>query len=200
MSLVFIDKVPGDKNAFAAKVKQVASALGIPADWLMAVMELETAGTFNPAIQNSIGATGLIQFMPSTAIGLGTTVAALKQMNAVQQLDYVKAYYWPYRSKIKRYADLYIATLFPAALGKDRSFVLQTSNLSAATIANANPYFDLNRDSQITVGEIEDKLLLRIPDELRSFFSSKKKLITLGGLILIGTVSVAVYLYQSGLK
>ena len=38
----------------------------------MAVMSFETGGTFDPGIRNAAGsgATGLIQFMPSTAAGL----------------------------------------------------------------------------------------------------------------------------------
>ena len=45
----------------------------------------------NPQAVNPIsGATGLIQFMPSTARG-GTTTAVLKRMSNVQQLDYVLA-------------------------------------------------------------------------------------------------------------
>lgn len=194
MALLFINKIPSYlQNDFAKKVNEIAAELGFPADWLMGVMELETAGTFDPSITNSIGATGLIQFMPSTAIGLGTTTAALRQMSAIEQLDWVKKYYWPYRSKIKRYVDLYIATLFPAALGKPNEFVLQSRNLSAETIAKANPYFDLNKDRQITVGEIETKLLKRIPEEWINIVLQKKKELTLGGLALLIIAGYLVY-------
>ena len=52
----------------------MAGRLGISEADLMAVMSFETGGTFNPGIRNAAGsgATGLIQFMPSTAAGLGT--------------------------------------------------------------------------------------------------------------------------------
>lgn len=43
------------------------------------------------------GAIGLIQFMPSTAKGLGTSTSALKQMTAVDQLAYVEKYFAPYK-------------------------------------------------------------------------------------------------------
>lgn len=45
------------------------------------------------------GATGLIQFMPATAQGMGTTTAALAAMSAVQQLDYVQRYFKPYAAR-----------------------------------------------------------------------------------------------------
>jgi hypothetical protein len=58
----------------------------------MAAMAFETGGSFSPAVPNKAGsgAVGLIQFMPSTAKGLGTSTEALKKMSAVQQLDFVK--------------------------------------------------------------------------------------------------------------
>ncbi len=173
--LLFIDRVPESERAgFSAKVREVAARLGISPNWLMGVMELETAGTFDPAITNSIGATGLIQFMPTTASELGTSTNALRSMSRVQQMEWVYKYYARYKSKIKRYADLYIATLFPAALGKPLNYVLQTSRLPANVIARANPLFDLNGDQKITVGEIEAKLLTRIPQEWLNIILQKK--------------------------
>lgn len=177
MSLIFENKVPvAYRTAFVQKVMAVSNNLGINPNWLMAIINWESAGTFSPAITNSIGATGLIQFMPKTAISLGTTTAQLKQMTAVQQLDYVYKYYAPYKSKIKGYVDMYLATLFPLALGKPLDFVLQSSTISAQAIASANPAFDLNHDSKITVGEISERMLYQIPkDWLDNFVSEKKR-------------------------
>jgi hypothetical protein len=57
----------------------------------MAAMAFETGETFSPSIKNKAsGATGLIQFMRSTAKGSGTTTAALAEMTAVDQLDFVE--------------------------------------------------------------------------------------------------------------
>ena len=72
------------------KFKRSADYLGVKADHLMFLMWFETARTLNHRITNSIGATGLIQFMPATAVGLGTTCEKLRQMSNVEQLDYVK--------------------------------------------------------------------------------------------------------------
>ncbi len=78
------------------KLQNLAFKYGFPAEWLANLINFESAGTFNPAIQNSIKATGLIQFMPSTAKGMGTTVDALKAMTFSQQLQYVDKYIGDY--------------------------------------------------------------------------------------------------------
>ncbi|AXB30838.1 hypothetical protein DSB67_04295 [Vibrio campbellii] len=74
---------------FKHKVLLVCKELGINPDFLMACMAFETGETFSPKIKNAAGsgATGLIQFMPATAKGLGTTTEKLAQMTAVKQLD-----------------------------------------------------------------------------------------------------------------
>ena len=57
-------------TAFQQEVSAVAGRLGISEADLMAVMSFETGGTFSPSIPNAAGsgATGLIQFMPSTDV------------------------------------------------------------------------------------------------------------------------------------
>ncbi|MCY7282011.1 MAG: DUF2272 domain-containing protein, partial [Cyanobacteria bacterium CAN_BIN43] len=62
--LVYEDKVTENKPAFINKVRSISAAFVINPDWLMALMNHESG--LNHRIQNSIGATGLIQFMPST--------------------------------------------------------------------------------------------------------------------------------------
>lgn len=153
--MLFEQYVTTNKQAFLAKVKEVSKKLLIEPDWLMAVMYKESG--INPqAVNPNGGATGLIQFMPATAKSLGTSTTALKNMSNVEQLDYVYKYYKPYITKLNSYPDLYMATFFPAALGKSNDYVLQTSSLSAGTIARANPVIDLNKDNKITVGEFHE--------------------------------------------
>ncbi len=175
MSLIYESKVPATyRVAFVAKVKTVAAQLGINPNWLMAIINWESAGSFSPSITNSIGATGLIQFMPSTAIGLGTTTANLRAMTAVQQMDYVYKYFKPWAPKIKSYWDCYLVVFFPVAVGKPDTFIIKTSRLTAALIAAQNPGFDLNKDKQITVGEIKQKMLSMLPSEWMPEFVKKK--------------------------
>lgn len=185
MQLIFEENVPiVYGNGFVASVIDYSESLGIDPNWLMAVINFETAGTFSASIRNPYSnATGLIQFMPSTAIGLDTTIDELALMSAEEQLYYVHRYYYPYRHKIKSYVDLYLATFFPVAMTKPESYILQTRNISASAIADVNPVFDLNNDREITVGEIKQVIIDKIPQTWRSYFlgdtsdesASKKK-------------------------
>ena len=113
-------------EAFRAKVTAIANNLSLQPNWLMAVMAFETGYTFSPAERNQgSSATGLIQFLQSTAIGLGTTTARLARMTAVQQLDWVEKYYRAVpASRIKNLGDAYLAVLFPAAIGRPDAFVM----------------------------------------------------------------------------
>lgn len=173
MSLIYENKVPSSyRVAFVAKVREVSTKLGINPNWLMAIINWESAGSFSPSITNSIGATGLIQFMPKTAIGLGTTTAKLRNMTAVQQMEYVYKYFLPYKSKIKGYVDMYLATIFPIAVGKPNEWVIQGAGISASTFTSYNPSFDNfgNNDGKTTVGEIKAKMMQQIPvDWLNEF-------------------------------
>lgn len=142
---------------FAAKIKEVAGRLNINPDWLIAVMFKES--NLNPAAVNKFsGATGLIQFMPATAAAMGTSTAAIKNMDAIQQMELVYQYLRPYKSRINSFVDTYLAVFFPAAIGKTKDTILQTSNLSAMLIASQNPAMDANKDQKITIQEVENWL------------------------------------------
>ena len=163
MSLKFEKYLPEDlKGDFACKVREIAKKLGVDPDWLMVVFFIETAaavyGKINPAIKNSIGAGGLIQFLPSTARMLGTTVNDLVSMKPVKQLDYVEGYLSRYRGRMHSVSDVYLAVLFPVAIGKPDSWVLHASRLPAETVAKWNPLFDLDKNGEITVAEVKEKL------------------------------------------
>lgn len=166
--MVYEYLVKSNQAAFLAKVKEIAAKLGINPDWLMIVMKMESG--INPQAYNANGgATGLIQFMPSTAAGLGTSTGALIAMDNVAQLDYVYKYFKPYAGRLFSVTDLYMVTFFPVALGKPDSYILQTSTLHADTIARANPVFDLNKDQSITVGEFKQSIIKRLPNEAIEF-------------------------------
>lgn len=162
--MVYEYLIRSNKDAFLAKVISISAQLGIDPNWLMIVMKMES-GINHQAVNPNGGATGLIQFMPQTAAGLGTTNAALFAMDNVSQLDYVYKYFKPYAGRLHSVTDLYMVTFFPVALGKPDDYVLQTSSLHADTIARANPIFDLNKDSAITVGEFKKSVTSRLPSE-----------------------------------
>ena len=70
-------------------MEDICCELQIRPNWLMFVMYFESRLNHR-AVNRISGATGLIQFMPSTARGLGTTTDALFNMSNVDQLYYVK--------------------------------------------------------------------------------------------------------------
>ncbi|EDP57118.1 hypothetical protein AND4_04503 [Vibrio sp. AND4] len=138
---------------FRSKVSDISQELNIDPDYLMACMAFETAETFSPSIKNGSGsgAIGLIQFMPSTAQILGTCTAALAQMSALRQLDYVQAYLLPFRGQMASLEDVYMAILFPEAIGKPHSYVLFRQG-SIAYRQNAG--FDRHNTGKITLGDV----------------------------------------------
>jgi hypothetical protein len=154
-------------TAFQQEVSAVAGRLGISEADLYAVMSFETGGTFNPGIRNAAGsgATGLIQFMPSTAAGLGTSTDALSRMSRVDQMQYVEKYLSNKGVKGGNLSDLYMAVLFPAAVGKPDNFVLFGNGATipgygAGTSAySQNRGLDSNGDGSITKAEASAKVL-----------------------------------------
>ena len=102
--------------SYADEIVQVASDVGIDPGWLANVINFESGG--NPQARNpSSSATGLIQFIKSTASRLGTSVDALYGMTGQQQMAYVKAYFSPYRGRLSSQEDVYMAVFYPVAIG-----------------------------------------------------------------------------------
>jgi hypothetical protein len=123
-------------------------------DHLASVIALESR--FDPrAVNPSSKATGLIQWLPSTARRHGTTVEAIREMTAAQQLELMRSYFEPFRGVSPR--DIAIAVLMP----NDRN---GGSNIGASddkVIAQAGePAYDLNAgldigaDGLITLGDV----------------------------------------------
>jgi hypothetical protein len=134
---IFLDLVKDNKTAFINELENVSKRLNISPNWLMAVMYKESR--LNPqAVNKTGGATGLIQFMPNTAKGLGTSTAELYNMTNVEQLKYVEKYFRPYKDKIKSYLDLYLVTFFPVALSKPNDWYFETKNLTKEKIGIQN--------------------------------------------------------------
>lgn len=143
VSQEFLDKVVSISNAFGWGPLQTS--------YLMSCIAFETGETFSPSIKNGAGsgATGLIQFMPRTAISLGTTVDALAKMSAVQQLDFVAAYFKPYAHRVTSLPDMYMAILMPKYVSKPDSSVL----FSGGTAYRQNAGLDADKDGLITKRE-----------------------------------------------
>jgi Transglycosylase SLT domain len=191
--LLFLEKVPGDSAAFAKGVKALASKYRINPNWLMALMNSESAGTFRADERNSLsGATGLIQFMPKTARDLGTTTDYLASLTNVQQLAWVDkyiAYTMKYLgiSKIKDYDDLYLLIFWPAAVGQKDNYVIAKPD----TITyRQNKGVDIkgNKDGTLTVSDFKSFIRTYIPkDQLWQFTRRNRYTIlywTIGGVVV----------------
>lgn len=149
VSQVFRDRVWWIANTISA-------SQGHPFDpnWLMACIAWESAESFAPDKKNMAGsgATGLIQFMPTTAKNLGTTTAKLAKMTAEDQLNYVYKYFRDiigWRGPITTIEDCYMAILWPKAVGEPASYVLFARSVKPTTYRQ-NAGLDLDRDGDVT--------------------------------------------------
>lgn len=143
-------KEPGFKEA----LEKTAGNLGVNPDHLIAIMKQESG--LDPQARNPSGATGLIQFMPKTAIGLGTTTSALYKMSAVEQLPWVEKYFR--QTKIRPGAslgDLYMAVFYPAYVGQPDDKVISSTGKA---VYNQNKGLDRNKDGVITVGDVKQSV------------------------------------------
>lgn len=120
------------------KIKSIADRLNCDHNDLMAVINAESG--FNPKARNRhSGATGLIQFMPKTAKGLGTSIDELKNMTALEQLDYVEQYLQSVKKSIFKNdeqlsgGDLYALIFLPKNAKKDE------------LAYKGHAYYDLNK-------------------------------------------------------
>lgn len=129
----------------------------------MASIHFETGGTFSPSVCNwQSGATGLLQFTPRTLRAFGTNALEISCMTAEQQLDLVARYLRPYARRMITLADVYMAILWPRAIGwpEDATLFSRTNTASAAYLQNRG--LDLNADGIVTKGEATAKVQERL--------------------------------------
>ncbi|MDH5823441.1 LysM peptidoglycan-binding domain-containing protein [Luteimonas sp. RD2P54] len=162
--------VRGNPNVtpeFIAGVEAMAERLGAQPEHLLAVMSFETGGSFDPGQRNMAGsgATGLIQFMPATARGLGTTTAELAAMGPVQQLEYVERYFAQYPGQLDTLEGVYTSVLSGRAT-PDPDATLRTP--AGREFVQGNPEYtqnsglDFDRDGRITAGEATQAVAARL--------------------------------------
>lgn len=145
-----IEGVQGNANVtpeFIHAVEMMAERLGTKPEYVLAAMSFETGGRFDPSIQNGIGATGLIQFLRSTAQNLGTTTDKLARMSAVAQLQFVEKYFEPFKGKLGTLEAVYTSIL--SGSPKKPDAVLFKAGTAAYRL---NP-LDWNDDGIITARE-----------------------------------------------
>ena len=86
---------------------------------LMALMHLETEGTFDPSKVNSLGFVGLVQMGAGAREDLNVSKDKLRNMSAVEQLDWVKRYFQLYNNRYKKidsFLEMYLTILRPASV------------------------------------------------------------------------------------
>ncbi len=185
-------------DAFKNKLVQVSNALGINPDWLATVISFESK--FDPNARNpQSGATGLIQFMGSTAHSLGTTLDELAAMSDVQQLDYVYRYFKDIVGRrMRNLDDVYLAVFMPSQMGKSSDSVVA---VQGSKVYEQNP-FDRDGKGYFTVGDITSTIHAvynagvargRIPVGVAIAAGG-------GGLALLGLGLGAWYLWKRKLK
>lgn len=155
------EEVAADTDFLAATERVVgnlqSAGAQISVEDLYRIIEFETAGTWSPSVQpvradgtRISSATGLIQFLESTARGLGTSTEALAQMTRAEQMEFVQRYLEPYADRIQNFGDLYMAIHWPRGVGQSDDFVMYREGSDAYA---ANRGLDANGDGTVTRGE-----------------------------------------------
>jgi len=146
---------------FNTSVSNVSDRLGINPDSLVRAMNIETAGTLNPAIQNpDSSASGMIQFMESTAIALGTTIEEIRKMPRDKQVE-LAGKYFETKSKAHGFKtndlqtpeDVYMAIAAPAHVGSPDDVVVYKKGSEKW---DANGLWRPKDGGDITVGSIKE--------------------------------------------
>jgi hypothetical protein len=139
---------------FWSELQAVASRLQTQPAWLLNVMASESL--FNPAARNPLPgqtASGLLQFIESTARRMGTTTRAIRRMSPADQLRLVERYLTPFRGRLGSLADVYLAVFRGAVIEGGDGVVVVDSGKERRVYA-LNKSLDLNRDGRIVKGEL----------------------------------------------
>lgn len=150
-------KKNGLDHQFFVKVTAISKDLKCDPNALLAVMNSECG--LNPKARNPHGgATGLIQFMPSTAKALGTSTDALARMSATDQLDYVAKFFKKNMQTFKMgngpmsAADLYSLIFLPARANRD------VLTARGEKFYSANAGLDMDGDGKITKADLNRRI------------------------------------------
>lgn len=158
---------------FLTKVKEVATALSFDPIDMLGIMHLESAATFDPAIDNGVGKSkdpegmgfvGLIQFGRDACNSLKVSKKELSSMSRVQQMDYVHKYFnklwgWPNAKCPKpTLGNIYMTVFLPAFRFAPADQVIASANGTAQQQSwyFGNPAFDpAPKQGVITPAQVE---------------------------------------------
>lgn len=150
-------KILRDEPSFWIELQAIAKRLKTEPAWLLNVMASESL--FNPGARNALPgqtATGLLQFIESTARSMGTTTKAIRRMSPAEQLRLVEKYLRPFRGRLNGQADVYLAVFRGFIIeGEHASVVAPLDNSNKEQrIYSLNRWLDFDGDNKITKGEL----------------------------------------------
>lgn len=142
---------------FLTELQQVAARIETRPEWLLNVIASESS--FIPSVRNRLPrqtASGLLQIIEGTAAGLGTTTAAIRRMNAVDQLRLIEKFFMPFRGKLNSLGDVYLAVFrgFIRAGGPDTVVAPLDGSRKERRVYYLNRGLDVDRNGRITKGEL----------------------------------------------
>lgn len=152
MTTYLIAKFPGLRRVSTPDiiaVCHVAERLGCHPNDLFAAMQFES-GIDTTAVNKASGATGLIQFMRSTAAALGTTTSELARLSFADQLPYVERYLGWFKP-LRDIEQVYLAIFYPKARGMAPADIVA---LAGSSVYRQNQVFDHDHDGKIQRQEI----------------------------------------------
>lgn len=142
------------QEEIALKVVDISNKLNIDISWLIKVILLESRGDPNARNKKS-KATGILQWIPSTAKDLNTDVDIIKNMSILEQLIYVEHYLNKVsKDNISSYEDLYLAVFYPLSLTKDDNYIISDYNTNPK-ILEQNPGMTKDTLGRITKESIK---------------------------------------------
>ena len=138
---------------FRTRLVEVAEWLGVDPTDLAAIIAFESG--FDPRATNQLSqATGLIQWMPATARSLySLTVAQIKSLSAVEQLDLVGRYFAGVRGRALTVHDLYMLVWNGSPAAQDKVLGVADGAGHQGAVYRQNSGLDRNHDGIITAGE-----------------------------------------------
>lgn len=167
-------KVVGPNGLTTDKLDSLADAakaLGMPLDYLMAALQIES--NYNPtALNKGSRAAGLIQMIPSTAAGYGVSTNQILNMSFQDQLKNLVVPYM--KNHFKRggsLSDLYASINFPAAVGLSENAVVYDRHGNSDTHAKGwgakgfrsayygNQGLDVNHDGKVQKWEFSQRMM-----------------------------------------
>jgi hypothetical protein len=142
---------------FLPELQRVAARLGTRHEWLLNVIASESS--FIPSARNPLPgqtASGLLQIIEGTAAGMGTTTAAIRQMNPVEQLRLVERFFSPFRGQLNSQGDVYLAAFrgFIMAGGPETVVAPLNDSPKERRAYSLNRGLDFDGDGRITKGEL----------------------------------------------